>query len=116
MTQTTAFRLLLLISLLTLDVSIYVITQPNSLWKTTVLNTYQEVFFYVHGDAAMNGIPSLRKITIWIEDKNAFQNSWNILIDEKANWIYPAHGKPFRPDDLKKNINYIRKIKLYKLK
>ena len=43
------------------------------------------------GDAAMNGIPSLRKITIWIEDKNAFRNSWNILIDEKANWIYPAH-------------------------
>ena len=38
MTQTTAFRLLLVISLLTLDVSIYVITQPNSLWKTAVLN------------------------------------------------------------------------------
>ena len=38
MTQTTAFRLLLVISLLTLDVFIYVITQPNSLWKTTVLN------------------------------------------------------------------------------
>jgi len=37
-TQTTAFRLLLVISLLTLDVSIYVITQPNSLWKTAVLN------------------------------------------------------------------------------
>lgn len=36
-TQATAFRLLLVISLLTLDVSIYVITQPNSLWKTTVL-------------------------------------------------------------------------------
>jgi hypothetical protein len=37
-TQTTAFRLLLVISLLTLDVCIYVITQPDSLWKTTVLN------------------------------------------------------------------------------
>lgn len=35
-TQTTAFRLLLLISLLTPDVFIYVITQPDSLWKTTV--------------------------------------------------------------------------------
>ena len=34
--QTTAFRLLLVISLLTLDVSIYVFTQPNSLWKTSV--------------------------------------------------------------------------------
>lgn len=68
------------------------------------------------GDAAMNGIPSLKKITIWIENKNTFQNSWNILIDEKVDWIYPAHGKPFIPDNLKKNINYIRKVKLYKLK
>ena len=39
-TQTTAFRLLLVISLLTLDVSIYVITQPNSLWKTAVLKIF----------------------------------------------------------------------------
>ena len=68
------------------------------------------------GDAAMNGIPSLKKITIWFEDKNAFQNSWKILIDEKAKWICPAHGKPFRPDNLEKNINHIRKIELYKLK
>ena len=36
MTQATAFRLLLLISLLSPDVSIYEITQPDSLWKTTV--------------------------------------------------------------------------------
>ena len=35
-TQTTAFRLLLLISLLTLDVSIYVITQPNSLHEPLI--------------------------------------------------------------------------------
>ena len=39
-TQTTAFRLLLLISLLTPDVSIYVITQPNSLWKTAAPNLF----------------------------------------------------------------------------
>ncbi len=39
-TQTTAFRLLLLISLLTLDVFIYVITQPNSLLKTAVLKIF----------------------------------------------------------------------------
>ena len=38
MSQTTVFRLLLVIRLLTLDVSIYVITQPNTLWETTVLN------------------------------------------------------------------------------
>ena len=48
MNQATAFRLLLFISLLThrtigsFDVSIYVITQPNSLWKTTVLKYISE--------------------------------------------------------------------------
>ena len=42
-TQTTAFRLLLVISLLTLDVSIHVITQPDSLWKTTAPNFFKEV-------------------------------------------------------------------------
>lgn len=67
------------------------------------------------GDAAMNGLPSLKKITIWVEDKNAFQNSWNILIGEKAEWIYPAHGKPFRPYFLKKYIKHISKIRIYKL-
>lgn len=44
----------------------------------------------------MNGMPSLKRITIWIEDKNAFQNSWKLWIGEKADWIYPAHGKSFR--------------------
>ena len=39
-TQTTAFRLLLLISLLTPDVSIYVITQAKSLWKTAAPKSY----------------------------------------------------------------------------
>lgn len=67
------------------------------------------------GDAAMNGMPSLKKITIWIEDKLAFENSWKKLIDEKVNWIYPAHGKPFKRNKLEKFINQIHKVKLYKL-
>lgn len=68
------------------------------------------------GDAAMNGIPSLRRVTIWIEDKDAFQNSWNILIDEKVDWIYPSHGKPFKRENLEKYVNRIPKIRLYALK
>lgn len=56
----------------------------------------------------MNGVPSLNRITIWIEDKNAFQNSWKLLLDEKADWIYPANGKPFRRGDLKKYINHMK--------
>lgn len=68
------------------------------------------------GDAAMNGIPSFKRITIWIEDKNNFYNSWDILIAEKADWIYPAHGKPFRPEELSKYKEHISAIKLYALK
>lgn len=68
------------------------------------------------GDAAMNGIPSIKRVTIWIEDKSAYQNSWNILTNEKADWIYPAHGKPFKREDLEKYINCIPKIRLYELK
>lgn len=68
------------------------------------------------GDAAMNGIPSLKRVTIWIENKKAFQNSWKLLIDEKADWIFPAHGKPFRREELQKYITCISKIRLCRLK
>lgn len=66
-------------------------------------------------DAAMNDMPSFKRITIWIEDKNVFQNSWNILIAQKVDFIYPAHGKPFHSNDLKKYKNYICKVRLYEL-
>ena len=68
------------------------------------------------GDAAMNGFPSFKKITIWIENKKAFQDSWSRLIGENAEWIYPAHGKPFRPENLKKYLPFIPKTRLYRLK
>lgn len=68
------------------------------------------------GDAAMNGMPSLKKVTIWIENKHAFQQSWKTLLNEKADWLLPAHGKPFRREKLKKYINHISKLRLYKLK
>ena len=69
----------------------------------------------IFGDAAMNDMPSFKRITIWIEDKNVFQNSWNILIAQKVDFIYPAHGKPFHSNDLKKYKNYICKVRLYEL-
>lgn len=68
------------------------------------------------GDAAMNGIPSLHRITIWIEDKIAFQNSWNTLIAEEASMIYSAHGKPFCKSELEKYNDCINCVRLYKLK
>lgn len=68
------------------------------------------------GDAAMNGIPSFRRITIWIEDKTQFQTSWDTLIAEHARSVYPAHGAPFDPRDLEKYRRQIDKVKLYALK
>lgn len=68
------------------------------------------------GDAAMNGLPSLKRITIWIEDKTAFQNSWDVLLSENADILYPAHGKPFCSDDLRKYKKYIARVHLYQLK
>jgi glyoxylase-like metal-dependent hydrolase (beta-lactamase superfamily II) len=68
------------------------------------------------GDAAMNGLPSLHRITIWIENKKEFENSWQILLDADADYIYPAHGKRFRSSDLYKFKPEINKVKLYPLK
>lgn len=48
------------------------------------------------GDAAMNGVPSLHRITIWIENKKEFENSWQVLLSENAEYIYPAHGNRFK--------------------
>ena len=35
------------------------------------------------GDAAMNGLPSLNKITIWAENKDEFLESWKTIINLK---------------------------------
>ena len=67
------------------------------------------------GDAAMNGIPSLNRITIWIEDKGSFYLSWDILMAENASLLYPAHGKPFDSNDLKRYQNRISAVRLYPL-
>lgn len=86
---------------------------PGHTSDSISLKTGNKIFC---GDAAMNGMPSFKRVTIWIENKKAFENSWNILIDEKAEWIYPAHGKPFRREELVKYRDHISKIRLYRLK
>lgn len=68
------------------------------------------------GDAAMNGFPSTKRLIIWIEDKEQFEKSWAVLIEEDAEFIYPAHGKPFHKNDLKKYKRVIRNLRLYPLK
>ncbi len=68
------------------------------------------------GDAAMNDFPSIKRLIIWIEDKTDFEKSWDGLLAENADVIYPAHGRPFPKCDLAKYKKYISKIRLHKLK
>ena len=68
------------------------------------------------GDAAMNGLPSSHQITIWVEDKVAFEKSWDEMLASGAKKIYPAHGSPFCPCELKKYKKYIAGLRLRPLK
>ena len=67
------------------------------------------------GDAAMNGLPALNKVTIWAENTNDFHSSWKTIIDLKPTMIYPGHGKPFGYDELVHSINKKIIIKQYPL-
>lgn len=62
------------------------------------------------GDAAMNGLPSMKRLIIWVEDKAQLEKSWEVLLAEDVDWIYPAHGKPFPKSDLCKYKKVISKI------
>ena len=68
------------------------------------------------GDAAMNGFPSIKRLTIWIENMEQFKQSWDILLNEEAEMIYPAHGKPFDKNDIRKYIAEVPKVRLHSLK
>lgn len=62
------------------------------------------------GDAAMNGIPSSHRITIWVENTSEFEESWDRILASGAKKIYPAHGNPFPPEELAKNKNRIQSL------
>ena len=68
------------------------------------------------GDAAMNGFPSRRRTTIWIENLPQFKCSWEAIIEKDPETICPAHGKPFPKADLKKYLRTLDKVKLRALK
>ena len=64
----------------------------------------------------MNGFPSTKRVTIWVENLAQFEDSWKKMIALKPSMIYPAHGKPFPVSDLKKYLDSLKKVKLYPLK
>lgn len=67
------------------------------------------------GDAAMNGLPSLHRITILAEDKTAFLKSWETIIALRPKIIYPGHGRPFEYGELITNIDQVKNMKLLPL-
>lgn len=56
------------------------------------------------GDLAMNKFPLRLSpgLPIFAEDKAAVRKSWYLLLDQGADTIYPAHGKPFSADVMKR--------------
>ena len=68
------------------------------------------------GDAAMNGFPSIRRTTIWIEDLQQYKQSWEKIIGKNPEMLCPAHGRPFRTKDLQKYLPSLEKVRLYRLK
>ena len=83
-------------------------------WHTHPLQTQADGQLFC-GDAAMNGLPSLHRITIWVEDKTAFLKSWETIIAFRPKIIYPGHGKPFEYGELIANMNRAKNMKLLPL-
>ena len=67
------------------------------------------------GDAAMNGFPSRRRTTIWIENLPQYQRSWEKILKKNPAVLYPAHGKPFKTKDLRKYLKALGSVKRYTL-
>ena len=64
------------------------------------------------GDAAMNGFPSFKRISIWIENLKDYAGSWDSMIRSNAKTIYPSHGRPFPVSDLIKFRKFVDGIML----
>ena len=58
------------------------------------------------GDLAMNTLPMRigPGVPRFAEDIGAVKESWRLLLDRGAKWMYPAHGKPFKADELEKRL------------
>jgi len=59
------------------------------------------------GDLAMNRFP-LRftpGLPIFAVDESRVKESWKILLNKGAQTVYPAHGKPFAAELMKKTIS-----------
>ena len=59
------------------------------------------------GDLAMNALPMRFSpgLPVFAEDWKKVKESWNLLLKQGAKTIYPAHGKPFSADIIRKALS-----------
>lgn len=79
-------------------------TPGHSSGSSTILLDSGEAFV---GDLAMNKVPLRMSpgLPIFADDLNVVIDSWEKLIQLGASTIYPAHGKPFSVDLIKKELS-----------
>ncbi len=79
-------------------------TPGHSSGSVSVLLETGEVFV---GDLAMNKFPLRLSpgLPIFAEDFLKVKDSWKLLLDQGAKTIYPAHGKPFSADIIRKALS-----------
>ena len=79
-------------------------TPGHSMGSVSVLLETGDAFV---GDLAMNGFP-LRLdpgLPIFAEDLQKVKKSWHLLLAKGAKTVYPAHGKPFPADAIRRALS-----------
>ena len=79
-------------------------TPGHSMGSVSVLLETGDAFV---GDLAMNGLPMRigPGLPIFAEDLQKVKRSWQLLLDKGATTVYPAHGKPFPADAIRKALS-----------
>ena len=79
-------------------------TPGHSMGSVSVLLETGDAFV---GDLAMNGLPMRigPGLPIFAEDLQKVKRSWQLLLDKGATTVYPAHGKPFPADAIRRALS-----------
>jgi glyoxylase-like metal-dependent hydrolase (beta-lactamase superfamily II) len=79
-------------------------TPGHSMGSVSVLLETGDTFV---GDLAMNGFPMRigPGLPIFAEDLQKVKRSWQLLLDKGAKTAYPAHGKPFSADAIRRALS-----------
>jgi glyoxylase-like metal-dependent hydrolase (beta-lactamase superfamily II) len=59
------------------------------------------------GDLAMNGLPMRigLGLPIFAEDLQKVKRIWQVLLEKGTKTVYPAHGKPFPADAIRRALS-----------